>query len=289
MLDQVRLHEQLVRLSGGFLLPVVGYNPATDLRENGAAIAVVNEAITKHGCIGVKIYPPNGYLPFGNKSGKCPVPRNLPPWWDGKKLDDRLKALYELCDRLGVPVMAHANESMGEDDDHDRLAGACGWRELASRQDVALTSLTVNAGHFGGDGSTNKDWTEQFTALMGTGPRLKLFADLGYWSDLESSEAARQRLRSALNRTLPDGTRVLDRVMYGSDWLMMSQVEGYQRFPATVLRLLRDMGLPSQDVANVMGRNALACFKLRAGDLNFNRFAKTFGDSVLRQAAWANL
>jgi predicted TIM-barrel fold metal-dependent hydrolase len=288
MLDQVKLHEHLVRLSGGFLLPLVGYNPATDIMEKGAAIEVVKAAITQYGCIGVKIYPPNGYLPFGNKSAACRPARGYEPWQEGKALDDRLKEVYEFCDSQGVPVMSHANESMGKDDAHDRLAGVCGWRTLAVAEEVSLSSLRINAGHFGGDENDN-DWTSEFVRLMAVHPRLQVYADLGYWDALGSSDAARERLRNALNQKLPDGTRVVDRVMYGSDWLMMSQEDAYERFPVTVRRVLDQMDLSSDDVARVMGRNALSCFRLRPGDKNFERFAKHYGDRVMKQAAWATL
>ena len=77
--------------------------------------------------------------------------------------------------------------------------------------------------------------------------------------------------------------------MYGSDWLMMSQEDGYERFPATVKRVLSQLGLAGEDIARVMGRNALSCFRLRPGDRNFERFAKHYGDRVLKQAAWATL
>ena len=189
MLDQVKLHEQLVRLSGGFLLPLVGYNPATDIMEKGAAIDVVKAAITEYGCIGVKIYPPNGYLPFGNKQGACGLARRGEPWSNGEALDQRLKDLYEFCDSQGVPVMSHANESMGKDDAHDRLADPCGWRELAVAEEVSLSALRINAGHFGGD-ETHNDWTGEFARLMAVHPRLQVYADLGYWDALGSSSVA---------------------------------------------------------------------------------------------------
>ena len=148
------------------------------------------EAVEKHGFIGVKIYPPNGFLPYGNGSNRCPLPRKRPPWWNGKAIDESLQMLYEWCDQRGVPVMAHANDSMGEDDEHNHLAGVCGWRALDTDPKVRMSSLTVNAGHLGGDGADRSDWTAQFTTLMKDASRLRLFGDLGYWDQIATPEAA---------------------------------------------------------------------------------------------------
>jgi hypothetical protein len=134
---------------------------------------VVRAAITEHGCVGVKICPPNGYLPFGNRNGACGVARGGDPWSDGEALDRSLKDLYEFCDREGVPVMSHASKSMGRDAAHDGLASPCGWQALAVAGDVSLSSLRINAGHFGGD-KADDDWTGEFARLMGVHRRLQL-------------------------------------------------------------------------------------------------------------------
>ena len=286
MLDQVKLHEQLVRISGGFVLPVVGYNPATDVRDGGLSLRVVQEAVEKHGFIGVKIYPPNGFLPYGNGSNRCALPRKRPPWWDGTALDSSLRTLYEWCDRNGVPVMAHANDSMGVDDEHNHLAGVCGWRALDTEPKVEISSLTVNAGHLGGDGADSSDWTAQFTTLMKDATRLRLFGDLGYWDQIATPKAA-ERLRAALRASIAGGATAVDRVMYGSDWLMLSRVDGYERYGASVLQVLRSLNLSPEDIGKVLGGNALTCYGLRRNDPNFQRFSSHFGDDVMRRARWA--
>lgn len=287
MLDQVKLYERLVRLSGGFLLPLVGYNPATDMKEDGASLQVVENAIEQHGCVGVKIYPPNGFLPYGNGTKECPLPEHLPDRFDGAELDRRLGRLYELCAGLGVPVLAHANMSMGSDDAHDDLAGPCGWGALDHAADVHVPSLQVNVGHLGGDGGDKSTWTANFVKLMGDAKRLRLFGDLGFWDRLGTDRAAAGRLVDALRATLQRGQRGADRVMYGSDWMMMVRVAGYERFPATVLQVLQGEGIGGDDIRKVFGGNALACFGLRKTDMNFARFAEHFGPEVMARAAWA--
>ncbi|MEJ1938987.1 hypothetical protein WDZ92_52985, partial [Nostoc sp. NIES-2111] len=61
--DQVKLHQLISRLSGGYLRPLVAYNPWTDVKTGGAALARVRDAVTRRGFVGVKIYPPNGFYP----------------------------------------------------------------------------------------------------------------------------------------------------------------------------------------------------------------------------------
>src|SRR5207245_2705224 len=66
--DQMRLHARMSQLSGSYMLPLIGYNPWTDIVENGRSLSLVREAVTRHGFVGVKIYPANGFRPWGNTS-----------------------------------------------------------------------------------------------------------------------------------------------------------------------------------------------------------------------------
>ena len=65
--DQVLLHERLAVLSGGYLLPLVPYNPWTDIKNNRSSLNDIVWAIKEHGFVGVKIYPPMGFYPSGNE------------------------------------------------------------------------------------------------------------------------------------------------------------------------------------------------------------------------------
>ena len=75
--------------------------------------------------------------------------------------------------------------------------------------------------------------------------------------------------------------------MYGSDWLMLSRVDGYERYGATVLQVLRSLNLSPEDIGKVLGGNALTCYGLRSNDANFQRFSSHFGEDVMRRARWA--
>ncbi len=261
MRDQVLLHEQMALQSRGFLLPVVGYNPWVDIVEKDASLETVKWAVQEHGCVGVKIYPPMGYYPYGNDGH--PLPGSSAPRPDLKLLDQKLARLYETCEDLGVPVMAHDNQSNGRDAASDDLAAATGW----IRADQALEKvrkLYVNAGHFGGaldhDGPEG-DWTLRFVRLMQSATKLKLYGDLGFWDELITSERARMRLRELVRMPVGAGATVADRTMYGSDWLMLSQTPGWESYADGIAAVLRSDGGGSL-VRRVMGANVLECYGL---------------------------
>ena len=91
--DQVRLLEQIAIMSGGTILPCVAYNPLTDILRDNASFNRVVEAITKHGFVGVKIYPPMGFRPYGKSALNARAP-TCPVRPDAKKINDRLACLY---------------------------------------------------------------------------------------------------------------------------------------------------------------------------------------------------
>ena len=125
MRDQVLLHEQMALLSNGFLMPLVAYNPWVDIQENDASVKTVEWAVKEHGCVGVKIYPPMGFHPYGNEDN--PLSGSSEPRPNLKTLDEKLAQFFAKCEELDVPVMAHANDSNGRDAPHDKLAGVKGW------------------------------------------------------------------------------------------------------------------------------------------------------------------
>jgi hypothetical protein len=51
--DEVKLQSFLALLSGGYMLPLVAYNPWTDIERDGASLDLVQRAITQYGFVGV--------------------------------------------------------------------------------------------------------------------------------------------------------------------------------------------------------------------------------------------
>jgi hypothetical protein len=79
--------------------------------------------------VGVKIYPPMGFMAVGNDSSDAPAPpdalhqlvqQRRAGQTVGAALDDELRKLYALCTDLDAPVMMHCASSQlaGPDDGH---------------------------------------------------------------------------------------------------------------------------------------------------------------------------
>jgi len=158
--------------------------------------------------------------------------------------------------------MAHTGNSMGSDDAHNEAAGPIGWQALITERG-STHPAKVNLGHFGGD-SSHDSWNEELARMMATPEGAGLYGDLGYWDELRCRKglvtcAARQKLDKAVK----DNPVVRERLMYGSDWLMLSQERRWDRYPFDVLAALPD-GL---DPAAVFGGNAIRCFDALLRDI----------------------
>lgn len=251
--DQIKLHQLLSQLSGGYMRPLVAYNPWSDVLDNGKTLARALDALDRRGFVGVKIYPPNGFRPFGNAHPPgIPTTPGMPSAAD---LDRVLLRLWEECSKRNVPVMAHTGNSMGSDDAHNEAAGPIGWQALITARGSAHPAK-VNLGHFGGD-SSHDDWNAALAGMMATPQGAGLYGDLGYWDEMRCRKglatcSARQKLAKAVK----EYPVVAERLMYGSDWLMLSQERRWDRYPYDILSALPD-GL---DPAAVFGGNAKRCF-----------------------------
>ena len=256
--DQIVLHRHLATLSGGYLQPLVGYNPWTDIEQGGAGLRRVCDAWATGVFVGAKIYPPTGFMPAANASTEVKTDKRRP---DLQKLDDTLKTFFETCARDGIPVLAHTERKNGRDNAHDEFSSPAAWHRHL-RTVAAEVQPIISFGHFGDD-DLDTDWTRGFADLMKNHPRMKLFADLGYWEllmcgDANECEQARDRLRSVLATSIPTGETVADRVMFATDWLMLSQVSDWQAYPDRVRVALEDVA--PNHVAKILGDNARQCF-----------------------------
>lgn len=251
--DQIKLHQLLSKLSGGYMRPLVAYNPWSDIKEEGQALARVVDAVKNRGFVGVKLYPPNGFRPYGNTDSPTPPSPGPSP----ADLDRVLAKFWDACVSLGVPVMAHTGATMGRDVTHDQLGGPQGWQALMNRY-AGRTAPKVNLGHFGGDCDINP-WTDKMADLMASRDGATVYGDLAYWSGLglNNSEAAtcgdaRTRLASAI-QAHPGAEK---HVMYGSDWLMLSRERNWWLYPFDVADATHDI----VDPAALFAGNAQRCF-----------------------------
>ena len=257
--DQIALHQHIAGLHGGYLQPVVAYNPWTDIEQSNLGLKRVRDAWATGVFVAVKIYPPTGFMPAGNAANAAATQKRRP---DLKKLDDKLGAFFTACAEDGIPVIAHAARSNGRDDVHDDFSSPASWDKLLCRVATEAKAPVISLGHFGGD-NPSTDWTRQFANLLRAYPKVRIFGDLGYWDHLMCEEAAtcaaaRRRLKDAIGIAVGNET-VGDRVMFATDWLMMSQVPDWQAYPQRVREGLESIG-PADQVARILGGNAAKCF-----------------------------
>ena len=272
--DQVALHQRLfelhTRVSGGtrdpFFYPVVSYNPWTDIEQDGAGLKRVTEAFTRGNFVAVKVYPPTGFLPAGNAAIPAGQLKKRHP--DPVKLDETLTRFFDTCAELRIPVLAHGAPSNGRDSVHDDFGGPTGWQMVLQRYTAASATPIIDIGHFGG---ARRNWTKTFAALMADQPRAALYGDLGYWEELMCEDRGaractdpRDQLAAAMRTPIPNTrSRVLDRTMFGTDWLMLSQVRHWAAYPRQMYETIAAIdGITTDDLARIFGGNALECFPL---------------------------
>ena len=283
--DQAKLHSLLSSMSGGYMLPLIGYNPWTDIKHPGTSLALVKRAVENYGFVGVKIYPPIGYLPYGNQELQKPKHQQQP---NPKELDERLFELFEWCAKNGVPVMSHTGESMGRDDDADEFPRPEGWEKLLKKFENR-NPPTINAGHFGGDNSKDEknhpnNWPMRFAEIAGTHGGSNFYGDLGYWSSLTECDGKRkcdialERLKAALQVN----PKITERIMFGTDWFMLSKEPGWMKYPCRLAKNLKGI-LPPEEL---FYRNALRCFGLAPGGAQRERILQRFSRIPGGAPAW---
>lgn len=209
-----------------YVLPIIPFNPRRQVFENNA-LALVSKAI-ENGFVGVKLYPPVGFLPTGN--AQMPEHQHDKVHYDGKQmwlgeaLDRALDQLYAYCEKNDVPIMAHANRSNGFSEDSAWCASAWGWSDVLKSH----SGLRLNLAHFGHmEGAGHWDpgepsdtcimWAKHIAYLM---ERYNVFADVGN-SELAFDPLYAGRYLAFLQEVLlPTSAHVARRMMYGSDFWM---------------------------------------------------------------------
>lgn len=129
-------------------------------------LRLVEDALTKHGFLGVKVYPPMGFRASKNGlrgPGDHPFPVAVlgdvfghEPNSDaevrsmsrelGDLLDQALADLFALCRKYNAPVMAHGGNSVGANCDTGELADPYYWGPVFDSPDAPPIMLA----HFGG-------------------------------------------------------------------------------------------------------------------------------------------
>lgn len=301
--DQMRLMREITILSGGRVHALVPYDPFRQVvhglgsSSGFSPIELVRIAVEEQGAIGVKLYPPMGFAPYGN--GALDVWRSAD--WLGdvaqrsdfpSRLDAAMDTLFEYCGRAAVPVMGHSNHSNGPSDAFEALTGPEYWRQAAEKHD----SVNLSFGHFGGAGSTTKGTApvEEFLQLLlsdhQSGTR-RLHADASYFSTMLEDPTRLRSILDAIFHFGPDGSNVaVDRLMYGSDWKMLAAElasETYLNGFASIIQSIEQgTGSGSNLTRKFFGLNAARYFGLMRGSANRRRLERFYDDNDMPEPLW---
>jgi predicted TIM-barrel fold metal-dependent hydrolase len=223
--QQIEVMAKIASWSHGRVLPFVPFDPWRWVYEGESAFTRVAQAIADGRAVGVKIYPPMGFAPAGNAELQPPFP---PSWPFGdfedfhEQLDMAMGDMLSWCALKGAPVVAHANQSNGPDAIAETLGGPAHWK----RAIAAHPDLRVSFGHAGGQSLLEavNGWPDQFANRFTEGPHV-----YGDWSYFESVLAPNTRgafVKRAREFLAHNGPIAQQRIMYASDWLLLSLESG---------------------------------------------------------------
>lgn len=302
--QQIELMEMIQRLNPGRCHMFVSYCPWRQVDDEArgrspTALDLVADAILERGFLGVKLYPPMGFLPLGNAE----LPIGAYPAWAadepyagefGPLLDEALRALYRFCVEHDVPLMAHcapsnaAGASMivgGGEESYAQRAHPFGWARLMAEPE--FSGLRLNLAHFGGgrDPGETAEWRSVIGQMMDAHPNV--YADLSHYAQLLIDNYSGSGQRCSESARFLDGLRTgflggeqgdvrAGRLLYGSDWSMLSKEFYYADYLLVLAHMYRRKiyglgGGAERNARAFLCGNALRFLGLRPGDANRSR------------------
>jgi len=235
-------------------------------------LARIKNAVRNQGYAGVKLYPPMGFKPTGN-TGLHGLRLGFQA--NGAEIDAQLDRLYRWCVAEDVPIKSHGNNSLGAQPCSGLNAAPDNWTDVIAR----YPSLRLNVAHFGGFNESHShalpprpgrerqeckpgkvDYEDMLSVLARDDTQV--YADLGYWTNVTGSnsgtrEIAKMRAIVAANPLLNE------RIMYGSDWIMIGREKGHGRYLGEVTKAIAQVGL---NQAKITSGNALSYLGLEDPD-----------------------
>jgi predicted TIM-barrel fold metal-dependent hydrolase len=283
--QQAELMKLLAIASDGRVLPFIAFDPwRDDVTPKGNALRVVHDAVANDGVVGVKLYPPMGFRATGNT-------QSFEDWeaglisdgiYDhfGPDADARLGALYGWAARGGVPLLAHTGDTNYSRDSAQTDADPKYWAALFDAS-PELGDLRLNIGHVGGQGPNDPDktWRAEVFTLFANHPNV--YGDV---SCFEPESGAQNGFWSGLAQQAAVSPMIVQRLLYGSDWYLLSDCSVPQTFEKTMHATLKQ-NFGDATTAQIFGTNAAAFLGLRKNDCTrarLDNFYQKYGVT----AAW---
>ncbi len=285
----------LIRRNGRAVHGFVGFDPWSYLKNRGTdddSYLVMERAIEKRGFVGVKLYPPMGFLPLDNaKLPNSSFPDELVtlchPRPVGQVLDEVLVKVYQYCNRNGLAIMAHCGDTIGSRPGYAKRSAPENWRRVLTD----FPNLRVNLGHFGGiwdfflkpecRKSSNTDWPIQIGSMAEQHDNL--YADVADFSGVlnrwrSESCATTEIFKNIREKLISTFPKLTTRLMYGSDWVLLDREprnEGYYK----AMREKFSGVLGASAIDNFLGQNAGRFLGLHRGQQTRARLEKFYSDN----------
>ena len=266
--DQVELLSLLSLRQPRPMHGFVAFDPLREIRhkpDEPSALAIAQEAVTKHGFLGVKLYSPMGFKPTANASLTFPATASMSEPGFGAALDKALDALYAWCEANEVPVLAHTLDSQAAGPGYADRAEPKFWERVLTK----YPKLKLNLAHFGyflralpPSGAAKPfeaTWEYEVSTYIKGGRFPNVYADISYfWWVLDGSAGkdqvnAAKKLFAKYFVTDPH----CERLMFGTDWNMTGRSPGAAQYVDNVEAFFRGMGLNGQQLDNLFYKNAL--------------------------------
>ena len=229
------------------------------------ALDIARDAVEERGFIGVKLYPPMGFLPTANAGGGLTYPAAAAELEDfSEKIDAALDQLYAWAEAEGVPILSHAANSQGAGPGYSERANPSGWEAVLAR----YPDLRLNLAHFGDfdEASGTAPWENATGALLSRYPNV--VTDLSYLSEALPSAPPHRReaIAGQIRAFLASFDANAERLVYGSDWIMLGREADHHRYFEDVQSLLGQAGVTPAQWSGIARENAIRFYGLRAGE-----------------------
>jgi predicted TIM-barrel fold metal-dependent hydrolase len=264
---------------------VHGYAPFDPLREAlfrdrqspvESPFALVKRAVHEEGFIGVKLYPPMGFLPFDNtkKLFAGDYPHFIGLAFRKKMnaaLDAVLRDLYAWCISEQVPILAHAANTNGADQGYSLRASPDNWVSVVKN----FPGIRVSLAHFGDFDAgfatathphpkLDETWEWKMAKLVHDNPDSQIYVDMSYLrvALLDSNNNVRSEVKRMLRDVKKEFPDLSKRMLFGTDWVMFGKEELFDplnrngKYADRVGELLSDLGYGDSEINGIMYINS---------------------------------
>lgn len=283
------------------IMTFAGYDPlkhAWEMRDQGTSeyFETLKTFAKSKTLQGFKLYPPMGFRSFGNSAlnrpnnedfiGSDGIKDSVVKWWGitpqiGQALDDALREFYRFTSDNDIPLMIHTKLSNYTARNFIRRASP--EHIITATAPDAFPSLRICLGHFTEAQALINAYPSQncdspldidkppavkYSSRLFTPATPNIYADIGHMHDLlGKSEAYVTSFFSALLNYCAKYSEAENRLMFGSDWIMLAKEKDYKTYLSIV-----ENGLDKALIAR--RNNDFSDFPDKFFRRNFDRYMK---------------